>query len=408
VACGWRAAHVPEVNAVNRVLTFATLLLVLGATPQFAEAQSGGDGMREQFEAIIDGLNENTFRTFHDAIDDKALMSRVFGTHVLDEEVKQAFADNFETNLEGIFTGSMPRARTQAEAGGEIIGKIISFEAQDGQARAIVRYAASGYRYSYHSYDLVLGKGGRLVIVDWFDYYQSAWFSEIAGKELLRAMPSQEAVRSILELSNPTEGQLFQVGELFKAVRDQNPRRYFQIHDGLEEALRQDPHVVVLNFQYCRLIGDPTRLGAAVAALVENFPGDALHSLSLGEYYVSRRLFEQAIVEYDRFEGALGFKDGVSEAFKATSAMAAGDFERAQEFALSATQVEPDLELSWWTLLRTRTAAQNYAGATEALTQLEDRFGHLLIPQKLQRDRFLRILIDQQEYKDWRASRDQS
>jgi hypothetical protein len=70
VACGWRAAHVPEVNAVNRVLTFATLLLVLGATPQFAEAQSGGDGMREQFEAIIDGLNENTFRTFHDAIDD--------------------------------------------------------------------------------------------------------------------------------------------------------------------------------------------------------------------------------------------------------------------------------------------------------------------------------------------------
>ena len=54
---------------MNRVLTFATLLLVLGATPQFAEAQSGGDGMREQFEAIIDGLNENTFRTFHDAID---------------------------------------------------------------------------------------------------------------------------------------------------------------------------------------------------------------------------------------------------------------------------------------------------------------------------------------------------
>jgi hypothetical protein len=70
--------------------------------------------------------------------------------------------------------------------------------------------------------------------------------------------------------------------------------------------------------------------------------------------------------------------------------------------------VEPDLELSWWTLLRTRTAAQNYAGATEALTQLEDRFGYLLIPQKLQRDRFLKTLIDQQEYKDWRASRDQS
>jgi len=392
---------------VNRVLFFAILLLVVVVTPQYAGAQSADDGMREQFEAVIDGLNNNTFREFHDAIDDKELMSRIFGTHVLDEEVKQAFAANFRTNLEGIFTGSMPRARTQAEAGGEIIGKIISFEGQGGAARAIVRYAASGYRYSYHSYDLVMGKG-RLRIVDWFDYYQAAWFSEVAGNELLRAMPGQAAVRSVLELSNPTEGQLFQVGELLKAVRDQNPRRYFQIHDGLEEALQREPYVVVLNFQYCRLIGDPARLGAAVAALVDSFPGEALHSLSLGEYYVSRRLFEQAIVEYDRFEGALGFKDGVSEVFKATSAMAVGDFERAQEIALSATQVEPDLELSWWTLLRTRTAAQNYAGATEALTQLEDRFGYLLIPQKLQRDRFLKTLIDQQEYKDWRASRDQA
>jgi len=59
-------------------------------------------------------------------------------------------------------------------------------------------------------------------------------------------------------------------------------------------------------------------------------------------------------------------------------------------------------------LLRTRTAAGDYAGATEPLTELEDRFGHLLIPQQLRRDRFLRVLIDQQEYKDWRAARDQA
>ena len=40
------------------------------------------------------------------------------------------------------------------------------------------------------------------------------------------------------------------------------------------------------------------------------------------------------------------------------------------------------------------------------MTELEDRFGHLLIPQKLRRDRFLKALINQQEYKDWRAARD--
>ena len=80
--------------------------------------------------------------------------------------------------------------------------------------------------------------------------------------------------------------------------------------------------------------------------------------------------------------------------------------EQAEEYALGATQAEPDLELSWWSLLRARTAAGDYAGATDAMTQLEDRFDHLLIPQKLRRDRFLKVLIDQQEYKDWRAGRD--
>ena len=51
---------------------------------------------------------------------------------------------------------------------------------------------------------------------------------------------------------------------------------------------------------------------------------------------------------------------------------------------------------------------KDYTAATEAMTQLEERFGHLLIPQKLRRDRFLKVLIDQQEYKDWREQRDQS
>ena len=86
--------------------------------------------------------------------------------------------------------------------------------------------------------------------------------------------------------------------------------------------------------------------------------------------------------------------------------MALGDFERAQAFALTATQSEPDLELGWWALLRTRTAAGDYEGAVEALTGLEDRFGHLLIPQKLRRDKFLKVLIDQPAYQKWRAARD--
>lgn len=392
---------------MNRILAFVAVVLTLAAVPQLAVAQSADDEMREQFEAVIDGLNNNTFKEFQKAVNEKSLVNRILGTRVIEPDVKEAFAAAFAASLPEMFISSFPRPRTQAEAGGEIIGTTISFKFQDGKGRAIVRYEGKGYRFSYHSYELARSRG-KLVIVDWFDYYNSSWFSEDAGSSLVRTMPGKAVVRSVMKMPNPSDGQVFQVGELLKAVRDKNSRRYFEIYDGLEEVLRQEPYIVALNFQYCRMIGDSGRLNQAVQALVAAFPGEALYSLSLSEFYIARGLFEEAISELERFESALGMKDGVSEAFKATSSMALGDFENAQAFALSATQAEPGLELGWWTLLRARTAAQDYTGATEAMTQLEERFGHLLIPQKLRRDRFLKILIDQQEYKAWREQRDQS
>jgi hypothetical protein len=393
---------------VNRLWIAVVVLVVAAAPPQAALAQSGGQDLRAQFEAVIDGLNDNSFIPFHEAVDDTAFVARVLGTRVVDDDAKQAFAREFPNMLESMYRDSFPTSRTAEDAAGEILGTVVSFKEDGAQARAIVRFEGAGFRYSWHAYDLVRGRGGRVQIVDWFDYYQGGWFSEMAGDSLVRALPGAAPVASVLSIPRPTEGQLFQVGELFKAVRDGNPRRYVQIHDGLEEALRKEPHIVRLNFLYWRKLRDPSRLRDAAEQLATTFPQDAAYSLGLAEFYVQARRFDDAIVRFEQLEQALGFEDGVVRSLKATAAMALGQFEQAQDYALAATRAEPGLELAWWTLLRTRTAAENYAGATEALTALEERFGHLLIPQKLQRDRFLKILIDQQEYKDWRAARDQA
>ena len=393
---------------MNRILAIAATVVAVALLSPSATAQSGNAGMREQFLAVIDGLNDNSFSRFQAAIDDESFVSRVLGTRVIDEDARRAFAQSFEANLETMFQASFPTPRTEAEAAGEIIGTLVSFTEGGNEARALVRFAGEGFRYTWHAYDLVRGAGGRVRIVDWFDYYQFGQFSEVVGNSLVRTMPSPASVRSVLEMPSPTRGQLFQVGELFKAVRDSNPRRYVEIYDGLEEALQQEPFIVEQNFKYWRLLRDPARLRAAAAALAATFPGDARYSLGLAEFYVQSRRFDDAIVEFDRLETALGADDAVIRSLKATAAMALGEFEQAQAMALSATEVEPGLELAWWTLLRTRTAGEDYAGATEAMSVLEDRFDHLLIPEQLRRDRFLRVLIDQQAYKDWRAARDQA
>ena len=389
---------------MQRFLTIAAIALLF-ALPD-ANAQSGSGGLRAQFGAIIDDLNANSFEAFHAALDDQAFLNRIVGTRVIEDDARQFLGADFRANIQSSFMQNFPRARTEAEAQGEIVGTVVSFDESGGQARALVRFEGKGFRYSYHAYDLVAGRGGRVRIVDWFDYYQGTWFSEDVGNDLVKLMPTQRAVASALELPAPTSGQLFQVGELLKSARDRNPQRYFEILDNMDAVLREEPFIVVMNFDWCRMVGDPRRLQGAAGDLARLFPGDARFALGLAEYYVQRGRFEEAIAQFDTLETTLGVKDGVLESLKATAAMALGDFERARAFAVSATESEPGLELAWWALLRTRTAAADYEAALEPLTTLEERFGHLLIPQALRRDPFLKVLIEQPEYLQWRAARD--
>ncbi len=390
---------------MQRVLGLAAAVLLIVALPQATSAQ--GDRLRAEFEAVIEGLNDNTFARFHGAINEREFTARIYGTRVIENDAKRYLGSDFRGIVERSFVAAFPPPRNEAEAGGEILGTVVAFAADDDKARAVVRFEARGFRYSYHAYDLAL-RNNKVRIIDWFDFYQGAWFSEQIGNALLRMVPTQAAVASVLDVPGPSQGQLFQVGELLKAARDSNPMRFFQIRDGLDEALRADPFVVSLNYEICRRLGDAARLQGAAGEIAQTFPNDARFSLGLAQYYVQRGRFGEAIDEFERLEGSLGFKDGVIESLKATAAMALGEFGRAQSLAVSATEVEPALELGWWTLLRTRTAAQNYAGAVEAMTVLEERFDELLIPQTLRRDRFLRVLIDQPEYREWRAARDEA
>ena len=387
---------------MNRVLALAMIALVLSTAPQMTAAQLNEDIARTNFEAVIDDLNNNQFKSFSEAIDKDALLGRVVGAYLIEPEIRDQLGDMFDEWVQELFLGSFP------PSSGEIIGTVVAYESFGDSARALVRYESSGYRFSYHAYELTVASNGRIGIVDWTDYYHGGLFSEAAGESFVRTLPTQQATQQLLENKNVDEGRLFQVSELLKAVRDNSHPRFFRIYDEMDEGLRNERVVVRLNLQMASTWNDRARRGRAVESVVANFPDDPLFSQPLIEFDISMNLFERAITELGTLQQGLGVVDGATESLKATAAMALGATERAEEYALSATQAEPDLELAWWSLLRVRTAAGDYAGATEAMTQLEDRFGYLLIPQKLRRDRFLKALIEQQEYKDWRAARDEA
>ena len=385
-----------EVMAVRSVVAFLALSLAIAVgTPALAADAEA----RAQFERIIDELNDNSFKSFLASISRPAMLERIYARRIIATPVRDGFERDFANVVQSMYTESFPRSDT------DIIGKVVAFEQTGGSGRAVVRFSAGGYRYSYHVYELAVAGDGRLAIVDWADHYAGSRFSDAVGNSLAMAMPGKPVVRQMVTIVELSEGQAFQVGELFKAVRDRKTQRYFQIHDDLDEVLRKDELIVRLTAQMAILSNDRARYEQAIEGIRSYLPADPLQSLTLATYDIGKRRFEDAIAELDRLGQALGVVDGVIESFKASAAMALGDFERAESLALQATAAEPTLELAWWTLLRVRTAAGDYSGALEPLARLADDFGQDLGPERLAKDRFLGVLASQQAYIDWRASR---
>ena len=378
------------------VALLALVAIAVLAPPNPAAA---ADAPRQQFDKIIEDLNDDKFDSFNRAISKRDMTARIYGVSEIEPGVREAFSKEFASSLQGMFTSSFPKSTK------EILGTIIGFQFKGNEGHAIVRYVSSGYRYSYHYYELGLNSKGRIQIRDWVDYYNGSRFSEQAAEGLVMAMPGKAATRNLLRDKTYNEGQVFQAGELFKAVRDNQPERFFQIFDDLDKALLREPLLLRLNLQLAMVFPESPRAGNAVRLIVESYPNNPLYSLQLSNHYIQTGQFAEAIAALSTLQTALGLRDGATESLKSSAALAMDDVEKSEEYALQATAAEPNLEVAWWSLLRARTRAGDYTGATEALARLEDDFGHSLDPATLRRDRFLRVLASKPEYVDWRASR---
>ena len=378
------------------------VMLALGAgAAQTAAADDAAQAeFRAKFEKILDGLNENSFDSFNAAISKSDMTQRILGTRLVDPQVKDLLRNDFKSSIEQWFAGSFPDT-----GGKEIIGTLIDFKAQGNQASALVRYALPKYRYSYHLYDLFRDSRGRIIIADWLDYLMAQRFSDAAGEYLVSVMPSDSAARKLLENSSPNQRQVFQVRELLKAYRDNQAERYFDIVENMDEPLQREHAVLSRSLRMAESAGDGGRYESVVSSLLEKFPDEPLYYLTYIDYFTATRDFERGLNTMTKFQEFLDADDGAAFARMSALALALGKNDDSVTHAVRATEVEPGLEVGWWSLLRSRTRTEDYAGATEVLSRLEDDFGRSLDPKTLAGDRFLRVLTNKQEYLDWNASR---
>jgi len=384
-----------------RIAKLAVSVAVLGFMAGPLPAADGDDEALEQFQEIIRGIDARSFETTQKAIDRTDMRNRVLSARQIEADVAQVFDTNFWQFVESGFSSNLP------PAGSKLTIDLVDFAFQDGEGKAAVRFSKPNFEYAYQVFDLRLDGRERLKIVDWFDSTTGQLLSAEIAEELMVQTPTKQSTRKTISTENPTDLQLFQVTEIYKAARDRQPPRFFEIYDEFAEPLKREPYIAKSAVFMAYMLQDSNRLIPALDIFLYVFSDQPNYALALSDFYLAMGAYEESYAQLKRFQANFPVNEGALPAKLSALALATGKFDEAEQFAVEATVDEPTLELGWWSLLRARSSMENYAGTTEALTQLEDNFGQRLDEAKLRRDKFRGFiqLVESQEFKDWRASR---
>ena len=383
---------------IAKIVTSGIAVAVL-AGPLFAAEDD--DKALGQFQAFLVAIDDRSFETIQKAIDKTDMRNRVLSAREVEAEVAQAFDANFWQFVELGFAVNLPPPGSKATA------KLVDFAFQEGKGKAAIRFTKPKFGYAYQVFDLRHDGRGRLKIVDWFDSGSGQMLSAEIAEELMVQMPTKQATRKTISIQNPTDLQLFQVTEIYKASRDKQPPRFFEIYDEFSDALKREPFIAKNAVSMAFMLQDADRLERSLGIFVDVYSDQPNYALAVSDFFLAVGAIEEAYALLKIFQENFAVNEGALPAKLSALALATGKPDDAEKFAVEATIDEPTLELGWWSLLRVRSSAGNYSGSIEALTQLEDSFGHRLDEAKLRRDKFRGFtqLVGSQEFKDWRATR---
>jgi hypothetical protein len=391
-------------------------LLLLAAMPVLADEDPAQVEARKQeafrtgFTSLVDDLNRQNYANFVSSIDREDMLERIYGLRLVDQRIKRQFEQNLDSSFgpmvesgAGIARAGIVPAFRAPEGGARYT--LLGIESRGDLGRAVVRIDLDDYQFNYQVFDLRLDGRERVVVVDWTDYLAGISFSESIGRYLVLATPSEPALRKMLDIANVTDRDLYLFGELLKAARDGNLDKFSEVRDSMQPRFQRQRVVVESGVHAAKARKNRRAMVAAVGIMAEHYPEEPLYSLMLLDYLFPQRQYEEGVAALGRLAAALGVPDAAMDARMSAGYLAAGNTAEAMIHADAATQREPGLELGWLSALNARNAIEDYAGAVQALTELESRFGYDLGPETLKKSKNFSSLLASAEYQAWLAER---
>ena len=362
--------------------------------------QERQEAFQTGFAIIIESLNLGTFELFTESVDRDNFFNLVFGLRLIDQELKKSFIERVQQQFDGVLRGGFRDSKEGIRA------TVLGVESRGDRGRAVVRFDLPGLQFSYHEYELRLDDKNRVLIIDWVDYLQGEKFTDGLGISLVMRSPHRPAVRKLIDNPKVSDADLFQFTELLKAARDRNLERYVDIINDLSPELQRQRFTVLTSVQLAKMTKNRRMLRVALVQMAEHFPTEPLFSLMLLDYYVPSKMYAEAVAGLQAAYEKFGFDDAAMEARLSSLTLEMDNAADASAFAERAIELEPNLELAWWSALRARVAVVNHAGAVAALQTLEQKHGHTLGHAELERDPKFAPLLRSDEFLAWAATRD--
>lgn len=387
-------------------LTIALLLLSVCASAQETEEERAAReaGYRAAFNGVmnevVEDMNRGSFERYALAIDQDDLFERIFGLRLISQRLKRDWREQQEEQFNNFIAGIY-----YEEAKDGLRATLLNVESRGTQGRAIVRFDMTFYRVNYIEYELEIDERGRVLIVDWIDYAWGHRFSEWAGRILVSAHPNDNAVRKLVDYPIRNADDLFQLTEYLKASRDFNLNRMTTIYNNLNDRLANQEVVIMVGLDLAKMLRKRVFQRTMLTSLAENFPDNPRYALSLLDYYIPEKRYEDAYNGLVRLRDHLRIDDAMMNARLSSITLVMDRVEDANALALRSVEQEPGLELGWWSVLRAKVAIGAFSDAVQALETLESSFGHTLGPDELGRDAAFRALLESPEYAEWLQTR---
>ncbi len=397
----------PNKSGLKLFPALAAMLLcagVVGADDdlerQEQEEAARQQAFRDGMQAIVDDLNNGSYERLSASIDRDDMLERILKLRLIDQKVQREFRKDFLESKESMIKSSFPRSKDDT-----LKATLLDVKSRGQVGRATVRFDLPDFQFDYHEYDLRLDDKNNLIVVDWIDFLRGEGFSEGVGETLIMASPGKPAVRKLVDFQNIKDSQIFQLTELLKAGRDRRAPDYFKILDDLDEDLRRQRIVVKTTAHLTMVIRNRRLQRAALIEVDKYFPEEPLYTLMLLDLYFPARRYDDAFAALERLNNRLAVEDAAMQARLSAATLVLDRKEDAAAHAARAVELEPALELGWWSTLRASAALDDYEQSVRALTTLEKQFGHSLGPEALEKDRAFSRLLASEEYRQWHAAR---